>query len=825
METLLQDLRLAVRTLARSPGFTATAVLTLALGIGAAASGFSLLNWVLLRPVPGVWDPSGAGFVSFAEHLKEGGYEPQGVTPTQRDGMLRNAPAVAGLAGMEGPISANVAADRGAAKRTAVDFVTTDYFPTVGAGVRLGRAFVAEDDAPPLGHHVAVISDRLWRDLFAADSQILGRIVRVNGVASIVIGVAASGFLGPDNFRPTDVWMPGSLYWDIQHFSPPRRPSELGYNRWVVRLRDGASFRQAEVQLQAGIHALAISDTADFTAGVSATILPGLGLEAQYGAQEIINHQLALILGVAGLVLLVVCANVANLLLFRRAQRRADVVVRLVLGASRGRLVQYSLTENGLIGIASGILGVVFALWANGLVGHYRMLGFLSMDGLHLDWRVIGFAVTAGVSAGILAGLLPALLGSRAHLGRDLKASGPTQVGGAPRLRTGLAVLQVALSLTLVAGSYLFGRTLQRYAAVPLGFDPVHVRVFQVDPREQGYTPEQEQAYYRSLRQRIAALAGVQQVALASLTPFMRITQGERVRRADAPADANPIHVAYQQVSGDYFSALRIPVLRGASFQVGDLWPDSARKVGKVILSAALARNLFGSADPVGRLVVLPGYRPERRAEVLGVVGDVHWNERGGDVEPILYAPVGQGAVPYGPMLTVRGRLTAAALEHEVQEIGGTLDPAMPIESRGSMTEMVATATASQTLLFKVVGLLSALALLLSAVGVYSLIAYGVTTRFREFGIRMALGAGARDILRTAARPALVIIGLGIVCGVAGAMYLTRFIKASLYGVSPLDPAAFVTAAGLLGAAVLLASWIPARRAAKVDPMVALRYE
>src|SRR5512143_1120066 len=219
MDALLQDLRYALRTLSRSPGLTATAVLTLALGIGAAASGFSLLNWVLLRPVPGVREPSRAGFVSFAERLKEGGYMPQGVTPTQRDGMLRSASAVAGLAGMEGPISANAAADRGAAKRLAVDFVTSDYFATVGAGIQLGRPFVTEDDAPPLGRRVAVISDRLWDDLFAADSGILGKTVRVNGVACTVIGVATVGFLGPDHFRPTDVWVPGSIYWDIQHFS------------------------------------------------------------------------------------------------------------------------------------------------------------------------------------------------------------------------------------------------------------------------------------------------------------------------------------------------------------------------------------------------------------------------------------------------------------------------------------------------------------------------------------------------------------------------------------------------------------------------------
>ena len=823
MDALLQDLRYAIRTLARAPGFTATAVLTLALGIGAAAAGFSLLNWVLLRPVPGVREPSRAGFVTFTAR-SEGGYSPSSLTVEQRDLVLQASPAVSALAGREGPLTVNGAAEQGAAQRVSVEFVTSDYFATLAVIPQLGRAFLAEDDAPPLGSRVAVISDRLWREWFAARPDALGRVVRVNGVPVAVIGVAPPGFRGPDLFHSADLWMPGTTEWDIQHFrgGSRRAPS---YYRFVIRLTAGASFDRAEGQLRAGIRALALSDTANFSPNASATVQPGLGLEAMYGAKEIIDRQLALVLGIAGLVLLVACANVANLLLFRRAQRRSDVVVRLVLGASRARLVRYALTESALVGVASGILGVLVTLWVNGLFRRFRLLRFISMDGLRLDWRVIGFAVAAGVLASILAGLLPALFGSRGDLGNDLKASGRTQAGGAPLLRTGLAILQVAVSLTLVTGTYLFARTLQRYAQVPLGFDPAGVTVFQVEPKAQGYTPQQGQAYLRALRERVASLPGVEAVAFVSLTPFMGIFNIERVRRADAPKDAPPAGVASQTISSDYFAALRIPVLRGGTFQPGDLWPDTGRTVGKVILSAALARKLFGAADPMGQMVAQEGYRGERRAEVVGIVGDVHWNERGGAVDPLLYTPVGQDESPYGPMLAVRSRITTASLERQVQEIGRALDPTMPVQSNGPLSEIVATAVSSETMLFRLVSLLSTLALVLSAVGVYSLIAYGITTRTREFGIRMALGAQARDILRTAARPAVAIIALGIVCGTAGAMYLTRFIKASLYGVSPLDPVAFVTAAVLLALAVLLASWIPARRAAKVEPMVALRYE
>jgi putative ABC transport system permease protein len=821
MDALVQDLRYALRTLGRSPGFTASAVLTLALGIGAATAGFTLLNWVTLRPVPGIREPSRAGFVEFAAQ-DERGYRPDFLTVSQRDLVLRGSPAVSGLAGREGPMAVNAAAEMRAAQRVSAELVTSDYFTTLGVATPLGRGFVAEDDAPPVGNRVAVISDRLWHELYAGRSDVLRLPIRVNGLPCTVIGVAPPGFRGPNLFDAVDIWLPGATEWDIRHLDPARRRAESHY-RFVLRLRPGASFDQAERQLSAAIRVLAVADTAHFSPQVSAQVLPGLGLDALHGAKAGIDHQLRLIIGIAALVLLVACANVANLLLLRRAQRRSDAVVRLALGASRFRLVRYALTESVLIGVASGILGVLVALWVNGLFQRFRLLRYISMEGLRLDWRVIGFASAAGLVAAILAALLPALVGSRANLVGDLKSSGPTQAGGAPRLRSGLAVLQVAVSLTLVAGTYLFARTLQHYAEVPLGFDPDGVTVLQVDPKAQGYTPQQARNYLQALRTRIAALPGVETAAMASLTPFIGIFNIDAVRPADAPHDAKPIGAASQQVSGDYFSALRIPVLRGTTFLAGDLWPDSAQGLGKVILSASLARKAFGSADPVGRIVMLPFHR--KTAQVVGVVGDVHWNERGGDVDPILYTPVGQEATPYGPMLVVRSRTMPAGLEREVQEAGRSLDPTMPVESNGPLSDAVAAAISSQTVLFRLAGLLAAVALLLAAVGVYSLIAYGITTRIREFGVRMALGAGARDILRTAARPALVIIALGIVFGIAGTMYLTRFIKASLYGVSPLDPVAFVTAAVLLGAAVLLASWIPARRAAKVDPMVALRYE
>jgi predicted permease len=822
MEALLADLRYAVRTLRRSPGFTAAAVLTLALGIGAATAGFGLLNWVLIRPLPGVRDAGRLGLVWFAARTPGGGYQPNGLTLVQRKAVLQASPAVTALAGRQ-PTRLNLAAAGQSPRRTWAEFVTTDYFETLGVPLQRGRAFVSDDDALPLGLPVTVISDLLWHEVFGGRADVVGQRLLVNGVSFTVIGVAAPGFHGPDRFNQPDLWLPGQTEWDARHLSPARRPRARDYIEFVLRLRRGATFDEAASELKSAVRMIALADTSEFSPEVTANLFPTIGLPAM--GRDPIRHQLALVMGVAGLVLLVTCANVANLLLFRRAQRRGDIVLRLVLGASRGRLIRHLLTESAVVGVLSAVGGVLIALWLEGLFRNLRLLRFLSLEELSIDWRVLTFSVGAGLCAALVAGVLPALLSSRGDLGTEVRAAGPTQAGGAPLLRTGLAALQVAISLTLVAGAYLFARTLQSYAKVPLGFDPAGVTIFQVDPTIQGYTPQQAHAYLRSLAERVTGIPGVEHVAFVSIPPFTGISNMERIRRADAPANAEPLNVVSDVVSGDYFAALRIPVLRGTVFKATDAWPANPPAVGEVVLSESCARRLFGDRDPVGAPIELPRFRQTLHAQVVGVVGDVHWNDRRGDVALMLYEPLGQSSTPYEPMIAVRARTPSVSLTRQVQDMGRALDVSLPIEARGPLSETVAKSVSAENVLFNLLSLLSTLALILTAVGVYALVAYGVTTRTREFGIRMALGAETPAIVGTAMRPAGGIALAGIVGGVVGALVLTRFIAASLYGVSRFDPAAFVTAAAVLAVAVFLASYLPARRAAKVDPMVALRYE
>ena len=823
METLLLDLRYALRSLKRSPGFTALAVVTLGLGIGAATAGFSLLNRLLLQPLPGVRDARRVGFVTFMQPLTAswappGSFTPASLKTPQRETAVRAAPGVMELAGWQGPMPVNAAAPGATPVRVQTAFVTADFLQVLGTGTVLGRLFTTGDDQPP-GQHVAVIGERLWSELYGRRPDVLGSSLTLNGIAFTVVGVTSEGFRGPDRLWPIDLWLPGATYFAVQHWTHLPPDPDIPYYRHVLRLRAGASFDQAAAELQDAVRGIARTDSEQFSTKVTATVTPA-GLER---GGDALAHELRLILAVAGLVLLVACANVANLLLFRRAERRADLVVRLSLGAGSARLVRLLLTESAVLGLGGAAAGVLIAFGLRAAFGHLRFFRSVDIGLVPIDWRVIGFGVVVGVLTALLAGVAPALLATHVDLNADLKASGPNQAGGWPRLRVGLAVVQVAVSLALVAGAYLFADTLRNYANIPLGFEPASVTVFANNLRDMGYDAHRTQAYYEALTARLKGAPGVGSVALVDVPPFAGVAFSVPVRPA-GPADATPLNTSSIQAGPGYFALLGIPMLRGRPFGAADMWPDSQTAAKIVILSADADHRMFGDRDPVGQLVEFPRRDQPTRALVVGVVGDVR-SDLVGPVEPVIYQPIGQDMDPYSPMVLVKSSLPTTAVEREAQVIGSAVDADLPLESRGALTSSIAATIAEQHLFFRIVGLLSLLTLLLTAAGVYGIVAYGITTRTREFGIRMALGAVPANLVRIALAPGVTIVLAGTTFGVAGALYLTKFIASSLYGVSRFDPSAFLLAAVVLAAAVLLASWLPARRAAKIDPMVALRYE
>lgn len=816
MDALIQDVQQAMRSLRRSIGFAATSACIVALGVGTATAGFTMLNWVLLRPLPGVRNPHELGVVWFAARDPHGGFNPNGLTSAQLVSVKTASSGVEQLGPFESPLPVYVTVGSGTPQKLNGQFVAPTFLTALGTRVELGRLLAQDDDERGAGQPVAVASDAFWRETLGARSDVIGSEIRVNGFPITIVGVAEPGFRGIDRMTPTDLWMPGGIDGDVQHWAS-ERPAELTYFHDVVRLRKGTTFESAERSLAAAVRRVAAGDTANFYATVTATMFPGLGLPVL--GREYLRHELWIVMAIAALMLGAACANVANLFLLHRARRRPEAVIRMVLGASRTRLVRYYLTESALIGIAGAAAGILGAAWLLDVLRGLPLVRFVSLDGMVPDWRVFAFAAVAGVTSAVVAGIIPALTGSRPEFGADIRNSGPTATRAEPLLRGTLAMLQMAIAIAAVAGAGLMARTLYNFNAVPLGFEPSGVSVFAPQPDQQGYTPEKAASYRRQLRARVQALPGVAQVALASQPPMTGVSFTTRVTAPGAPADAPPLMVTEDQVSSGYFATLGIPLIEGVGFDASDDIEGPIEGT-KVIVSLGLAEQLFGTAVATGDMLKVDG----KLLQVVGVVGDTHWGERAGPMSPILYRSLG-GELPFAPMLVVKSTLSPETVVKEVTRASAELDPLLPIQSRGPLATDVNKSLGDRSLLFRLLEVLSLLTLALAAIGLYSLVAYGVATRTREFGIRLALGAGASDIVRAAAASASFVVVAGLTTGILATLYLTRFIGSQLYGVSRLDPLAIGGAALVLAAAAFLASWIPARRATKVDPMIALRAE
>ncbi|MGH7700941.1 MAG: ADOP family duplicated permease [Gemmatimonadales bacterium] len=825
MDTLLQDLRYALRQLRARPGFTAAAVFTLALGIGAATAGFSLLNWLLLRPVPGVRDGSSLADVWFGVHYAGGGVQPRFVSYEQHAAILRGVPALSGLAGRQRS-SVSLGGEDALPRRVEVEFVMASYFDVLGVRPQLGRALAPDDDALPDGAQVAVIGDRLWRDWFGGRPDVLGQTLRINALAFTVIGVAPRGFHGTERLGDTDLWLPGRTQFDVRHIPAAARflgTGSPGYYEFVARLRPGSDFTQADAQLRLAI-LRAARLSAEWTEkfeDVTAKLYPGIGLFALGRASVV--RPLWLVMGIVGLVLVIACANVANLLLLRGAGRRGETAVRVALGASPARLARLHLAESLVLSALGAAAGMVLAFWLNGLF-EGTQLQRAEIRHVALDWRVAAFAVGAALAAAGLVALAPALSAGRTDVSATLKGSAATQVARAP-LRGGLAVLQLSASLTLVVGALLLGRTLAGLAQVELGFEPTGVVAFTVQPRDVGYDSARTRAYYRELLARVAALPGVEHATLAEDVPFVCCSHVLPVGLAGSEAHSR-VEVYSNAVGPGYFRALGIPLLLGQDFTRADVLPESAAALLPTVLSLGLARRLFGTADPVGKLVELPQYRaPSLRMQVIGVAGDSRWNDLEREVPLFMYVPLGYQGRADAAALLVRSGLRTSDVTAAVAREARSLDANLPLSEPRPILTGIARQLSTRRLLLKLLGVLAGLTVVLAGVGVYGLVSYGVTLRTREFGIRMALGAERRRILATAMRGGLRLAAFGVALGIAGAVALTRLVRAWLFGVTPLDPTSLVIAAAVLAFAALFASWLPARRATKVDPMVALRAE
>jgi predicted permease len=825
-DEMFQDLRYGVRMLLASKMFTLVAVLSLALGIGANTAIFSLLDAVLLKTLP----------VKQPEQLVLVGAAPpdqplRGVPfsyPVFRE--LRDKNAVfSGMFAWSGlPMSMS---GGGQTERVLGELVSGHFFAVLGVNPHLGRVFTEADDQSPGAHPVAVISYNFWQRRFGADPGIIGQTISLNGYPFTVVGVTAQGFHGIQVGVAPDVRVPLMMNNQVRPGgSPVFENRRNGWLAVMARLKHGLSLEQAQAGADTVFQIIRepdvrrnTGDTADDRFGRSIR----LRLEsAKNGVASNLTRQfgqpLRVLMYLVGVVLLIACLNVANLLLARATTRQKEIAVRLALGAGRFRLVRQLLTEGFLLAALGGALGLVFARWGTGL-----LLSFLPQGRIPLvleikpDLRVLGFTLGVTLLTGLLFGLAPALQATRPNLIPALKNETVVVAGGRRRweLRRLLVILQVALSLVLLVGAGLFVRSLRNLQTVDDGYHTDQVVTMALDPAQSGYKAEQLRSFYDQLSERVAALPGVK---TATYTYYVPMSGGFSRYGIEVPGyqprPGEDMGVLQNQVGAQFFATFGIPLLAGREFNAQDT-PESPKVV---IVNESLARRFFGAESPLGRRITLENYKD---LEIIGVVADAKYRTLKEALPQTAYLPFSQYSTLRERTLSVRaaGRASAlvAALRREVRG----LDPQLPVFNIKTFAEQINESVSRERLVALLSSFFGLFALLLAALGLYGVMAYAVVRRTREIGIRMALGAQVGNVLWLVLRETLLLIFIGIAIGLPVALAASRLTEGLLFGLTANDPLTLALAVLVLIAIAALAGYLPARRAARVDPLVALRYE
>ena len=801
-----RDFRLAARTLRSSPMFTLTAVLSLAIGIGGTAVIFGVADTYLIRPVPGIANPDRV--------VEIGRIDADGPGPSTGDGFstfsypnyqdyLQRQTVFQGLAASR--IGDAVGVGGGTRPlRVPGAYVTTNYFSVLGTSMVLGRSFVAED--MPLGSAptVAVISHQLWRSQFESDADILGRTIQVNGRPFQIVGVAAEGFNG-HNIIGAGIWMPLTAFpdGDLQRFERRGQQWLMG----IGRLKDGVTAAQAGAEMSRIASDLAREYPDD-------NRRHGLGVEpsaALVGLLPFISTYIAIVGALTGLVLLIACTNVGGMVLARGVNRAREMSLRLALGAERARLVRLLMAESVVIALGGVALGLLLTWWGLTLLGQLFPVFRLQLTyDVHVDWRVTAFSISIAALTVIACGLLPALQSTRLDLATAIKPAntGPKRL----RARQVLLAAQVALSMLLVVTAMLLGRSLTNANAIDPGFTLDGVEVADFDLRLG--QPGSPRPFFDELMARVQQLPGLESAALARVAPLTREREGGRVWRLGEQGDDLAITVSRNFVSPDYFRVLRIPLLRGRVFDER----DRAGAPPVAIVNETMARRAWPGQDPVGQL--LQG-RTGRPLVVVGLVRDTKYRTIGEDPTPFVYISAAQ---TNEAQMRVLVRSNGASLLPQIRAIVAEMNPNLPMET-STLTALTSVVLLPHRLASWLAAVVAFIGAFLAAIGIYGLAAYHVNQRTREIGVRVALGAlrvqVVRLILTGTAKP--VVIGAGV--GLLASSLLTGLLAGMLYGVQPLDPLSFMGGAGIFMAVAAIASLFPARRAASVNPVDALRAE
>jgi putative ABC transport system permease protein len=807
---MFTDLKYALRMLVKSPGFTVIAILTLALGIGANSAIFSVVDAVLLRPMP-FQNPDeivmlwGRNAREKAEHQSDS--YPNYVDLRDRSQTLDSLAAYTRAgAVLQGTNDSELL--EGLA-------VTSDLFRVLRVSPMLGRSYTREEDkvSAPL---VVVLSYGLWKRAFAGDPSIVGKQINLSGRSYTVLGVMPAGFKFPVQDPHIDYYMP--LENLVANYVSRR---DAHFASLVGRLKSGVAPRQAEAELNA-IAAQLERQYPDSNTGQSEQVV---SLHSEVVGN--VRPALLILVGAVALVLLIACANVANLLLARAAGRSREIAIRTALGASRTRLIRQLLGESLILSIVGGAAGLVLASWGIDVLEILRPRNLPRADQIGINLVVCAFTLSAAIVSTFIFGLFPALQSTRSEVSEALQHGSKGFSGSehATRARSLLIISQVAFSVLLLASAGLLIRSFYNLRATNPGFDPVNLAMMDfVVPRVRYAEPEKQIAFYAQLLPRLRALPGVQVVGGAEPAPFSNNDSSRAFTIAGQPPVLKGQRPGggYLSVDSDYFRAMKIPLKQGRVFDSR----DSKDGAHTVIVNEAFAKKFLNGASALGQRVIFEGDdgRPNP-CEIVGVVGDAHHDELRSPVEPEMYVPFEQDP---SRRMFLMFRLQNAGLtgvEHMVRDVAHQIDSEIYVPELKPMEDLLAEHIAQPRFNMLLLGLFASVAMVLAAIGIYGVIAYTVTQRTKEIGIRMALGAQRIDMMTMIMRQSFAIIGIGLLAGILGGLVVTRLMSSLLYGVSPTDLSIYASVTVLLSAAALIATYFPARRAMSVDPMVALRYE
>jgi predicted permease len=825
LETLWQDIRYGARMLHKAPGFTAVAILTLALGIGANTAIFSMVDWLILRVQP-VAAPQ--QIVTLASEDVGGGYENGFSYPDFAD--IRNqSSAVFSEAAADMDFQMDGFSVDGESEPIWCDYVTGNFFQLMGVKPALGRFFEPTSGTDPNDDPVLVLGYSFWKAHLGGDPEVIGKSALINGHPVTIIGVAPKGFHGVSSLFDAQGYLPlgmAAVTSDANKDFVTNRKDSVGVTI-IARLKPAVSATGAEPVLKVIAQRLSkqYSDTDNWTTLIAYPFGP-MSPVSDPNTPHTVWLMGTLFLILAGLVLLLACLNVANLLLVRASGRQREMAVRAAVGGGRRRLIRQLLTESlllALLGCGAGIaLGLIASRWLSSI---NLMISLPFVLDFRFDWRIFAYAFGATLLTAIIVGIAPALRATRGNVNNLLHENARTTTAGHQRTRGVLVVAQVGGSLMLLIVAGLFVRSLQNVEHANLGFDPKQVLNFSVNAHQTGYNAAQSQELLKNLLPRVRSLPGVEAASLAAIVPLGPTVIGMDVKidGYQPPEGESAPHLHYNAVSSQYFETMRIPLLRGRGF----LDSDGPTSPYVAVINEVMADKYWHGEDPLGRHFVDTD-DPKHSIEVVGVVKNSRYGDLYGPYWPYIYVPLAQHYDYQLPVtLQLRTKLPLATMNREVVDAVHSLAPALPVFGVQTMTEAVGGPNGLQ--LFRIgAALASALGLLglaLAVVGVYGVVSYGASQRTHEIGIRLALGAQPGDVLKMILGQGFVVVGTGLVVGVLAAAAVARLVGNFIVGVSPLGVITYISAVVILALIALAACYIPARRAMKVDPMVALRYE